>query len=345
MGIITVSTAELQNVMQFINVVKVKFKDQEMWDVVPVLYTTDDSIVVIIESDSKNFSIPAKHELVMKFQKYGYEYLVSGYVAEGTSKGDGTLTIKCSIAQKYYNLRKYMRFDTNLKALIKEDENLTVENAVKNISKGGAMVVTDLDLELNSKVNIEIIFTSGNSVTAIGKILRKSSYKHSFSYGVQFVTISEENSIVIDKEISAYEKEYFKSLSILKEYNKKGNEYLDTKIAIFSNEPDESYDIREILVKLGLENFDLFQNFKFYIDFFTEEKPRILIIDTTEITDEVKNVIDQIQGSFSEINIIVLLPLEYAENEDILAELPEDTHVLFKPLILNEFEEVLIKYI
>jgi len=61
----------------------------------------------------------------------------------------------------------------------------------------------------------------------------------------------------------------------------------DTKIVIFSSDIDESYDIRESLIKLGAENFDVINNFKFYFDYLTEEKPKLVIIDTNTLNDEV----------------------------------------------------------
>jgi len=57
-----------------------------------------------------------------------------------------------------------------------------------------------------------------------------------------------------------FEEKYFKSLSIFREYKRTSDMRFDTKIVIFSSDIDESYDIRESLIKLGAENFDVINN-------------------------------------------------------------------------------------
>ncbi|MCX7923674.1 MAG: PilZ domain-containing protein [Clostridia bacterium] len=346
MSIITVNNTELFSVMQYINLVKIKFKGEEAWSVAPVLYVEEDNVVLIAEFlKEESILIPSGEETLLKFQRQGYEFLVRGETEKNNSFGDNTIAIKFLLAQKYYNLRKYMRFDTDLKADVIVDGGVDSLGTVKNISKGGAMVTTNADIEANSTVNIHIAIKPEGSFRALAKIMRKSQLKDGYSYGVQFVEISDNNLEIINNVITEYEKSYFKSLNILREYTKKSESYIDTKIAIFSNDAEESYEIREILAKLGAENYDIFHNFRFHIDFFIEEKPKIVIIDGDSVNDDVTDMIENIKVNFPNINVILIIPLSYAEKEGEIELSVSNTNILYKPLICNEFEQEVIKYL
>jgi len=346
MSIEIVNKKELYNVMQKINLVKVKFACEDMWVVAPVLYSTEKTVEILIDASKISEATKVKDNTILKFQRQGFEYLVSGSISDIISTDLHTVTLKYILAQRVNNQRKYVRFDTNLKVIILKSNGKPIESYAKNISRGGAMLVTCEDIEMNSSIDIKIIFESGNNFNSIAKILRKSPDKdNGYSYGVEFIEINDDNNEIINKEISKYEKEYLKSLSILREYTKKDDICYDTKVSILSYDKDESYEIREVLVKLGAENFDIFHNFKYYADYFIEEKPKIVIADVDEVNSEILEVIENICETFPEMYIVLLLPLSYIEKKEELEGIPDRVDVLYKPLIYDEFEKEILKYL
>ncbi|MCX7749415.1 MAG: PilZ domain-containing protein [Clostridia bacterium] len=343
MGTITVNKEELFNVAQNLNLVRIKSFDEDTSIVTPILFASDESIDVLIDMDKVSGIWREGQKVMVKFQKSGFEYLVDGEISGISSKLSATMTMKLYEARKFNNLRRYIRFDTNLKVFFELEEG-RFEGVAKNLSKGGAMVSTEKDLPESLPIKIHAVFDSGASFSTTIKVLRRSRVQQNYMYGIQFTDIPEEGLTVLNREISMLERDYFRSLNMLKEYNKKSDVYLDTKIVILSYDADESYEIREELVKLGAENFQLYSNFKFYVDFFIEEKPKIAVIDANVLDEEISVMVKSIYEGFPEIDVILLIPMHEGENECIKF-LPAKTTVLYKPLICNEFEEIIIKYL
>lgn len=348
MSVITVNKDELFEIIQYINLIRARIDSDNVWTVYPVLYSGFDSIDIII--DLKDISqLAVGHKVCFKFQKYGYEYLVDGEVVEINLKSSVTVTIKFLEAKKYYNLRKHIRFEVELCSQIKEidskDDTAFIkhchEAVVLNLSKGGAMLFTKADFASNRIVEISATFVSGICFATKAQILRKQTVQNKgYNYGVQFFNTSEEDLNNLNAEIAKLEKEYFSSL---REY-KKSQSTFDTKFAIFSSDVDESYGIREALVKLGAENFDVVNNFKFYGGFISEEKPKFIILDLSTVDNEVEKLIENIRADFPQMAVLMILPIKYQQDEEF-KHFINKLDVLFKPLIYNEFEDKIIKYL
>lgn len=355
MSVISVSSEELFSIMQYTNLVRVRFESNDVWEVFPILYASDDQVDVLVDASKTSLADEVGNKAVIKFQRQGYEYIINGQVEQKSLDMPSTLTIKYVETKKYYNLRKYIRFDIDLSSEIRERGteliskvkcgNCWVECRTRNISKGGAMFIANVKLDFESTIDIKIRFDSSSEITANAKILRVSQLNNGeFGYGIQFIDMDEKDSILLVKEISRLEEKYFKSLNTLREYKKSAGSRFDTKIGIFSYDLDESYDIRESLIKLGTENFDVINNFKFYFDYLTEEKPKLVIIDTNVISDEVLSTVKNIKTDFPDIHVQLVLPVSLQE-EDVLKTFDSEGDILFKPLIYNEFEDKIIKYL
>ncbi|WP_265446960.1 PilZ domain-containing protein [Acetivibrio straminisolvens] len=359
MSVISVSKEELFSIMQYTNLVRVRFETDDVWTVLPILYASEDQVDVLVDASKTALIDDAGSKAVIKFQRKGYEYIINGHIDNKSTDAPVTVTIKYADAKKYYNLRKHIRFDVDMKSGIKERKNginmnLNISEeckspwkdaVVKNISKGGAMFSSNAKLDYNATVDIKLNFDSSKEVITPAKILRVSDFENGqFGYGAQFIDMNKENRDILNAEISKYEEKYFKSLSTFREYKRTSDMRFDTKIAIFSSDIDESYDIRESLIKLGAENFDVINNFKFYFDYLTEEKPKLVIIDTGVLDDEVVDTVKNIKADFPDMKVQLILPIELME-EDILAALVNEDEILFKPLIYNEFEDRIIKYL
>lgn len=359
MSVISVSREELFSIMQYTNLVRVRFETDDVWTVLPILYASEDQVDVLVDASKTALLEDDGSRAVIKFQRKGYEYIINGHIDDKSKDAPVTVTIKYTDAKKYYNLRKYIRFDIDMKSGIKEREDgsnknvnqgqkcdsLWTEATIKNISKGGAMFISNTKLDFDSTIDIKLNFDSSGGIVASAKVLRVSDYKNGeFGYGVQFIDMDKNDRDILNAEISKYEDKYFESLTTLREFKRISDMRFDTKIVIFSSDVDESYDIRESLIKLGAENFDVINNFKFYFDYLTEEKPKLVIVDTNTLDDEVVNTIKNIKTDFSDMQVQLILPIELME-EGILNTLASEDEVLFKPLIYNEFEDRIIKYL
>ncbi|MCX7709823.1 MAG: PilZ domain-containing protein [Clostridia bacterium] len=346
MEITAITRQQLMDAIQHVNLVKLKSSLNEVWSITPVLYSTEEGVELLANSLSSEAGVKAGEEVIVKFQRAGFEYLVSGQVAEIGSGHPSILSVTYKLAQRYFNQRKHSRFDTDLKVVIKTKESKALESKAKNISRGGAMILSCEEMDEGAEVGIQIAFDSGNLFKTDARIMRR--FKESsglFGYGIQFIGTTESNNKIINKEISLYESEYLKSLTVLRDYRKHGEMRFDTKISIFSYDPDESYGIREELIKLGAENFEVYHNFRFASEFFAEEMSRTAIIDAVELDQAVVGTVHGISESFPEIKVLLVLPLEYVEKPEVEKCVKGSVSVLYKPLICGEFEDGIIKYL
>jgi len=348
MSVIIVNKDELFEIIQYVNLIKARFDSGDVWTVYPVLYSGFDSIDIITSSKDL-YQVEKGHKVSFKFQKHGYEYIVEGEVVEISYRTSATVTIRFIEAKKYYNLRKHMRFEVKLCTQVKKiscnESDLLIRQCkdatMVNLSKSGAMVSTQADFSSNEVIEISANFISGVCFKTKAQIIRKQVVKDKgYNYGLKFIDTSEDNLSSLNFEIAKLEEGYFGSLR----EHKKSELTFGTKFAIFSSDVDESYGIREALVKLGAENFDVIYNFKFYFGIITEEKPKFIILDLSEIDQEVEKLIENISVDFPQLEVLMILPIEYQNNNDY-KKLIERKDVLFKPLIYNEFEDRIIKYL
>lgn len=346
MEITIVKGDELFTILQQVNLLKVKFGTDDIWAIAPVLFSAEETVDILLDINHPNYHLTVGQEVMYKFQKNGNEYLISGEILDIIPSTPYIITIRYIRAQKHSNLRKFMRFDSNLKVSIKAKGNHSSENIAKNISKGGAMILSNVQWEVNTTVNLTMTFDSGNSFKAAARIVRKGiAGDHQFTYGIEFIRMTEKDNKIINNEISLYEKEYLKSLNILRAYKKKEEVVFDTPIALLSYEQDESYEIRETLVKMGAENFQVFHKSKYYADFFYNEPPKIVIVDSTEWGEEILGTIQNIVAEFANIYLIFITSLTAEEKLKTYDFKSHRISVLFKPLIYNEFESEMIKYL
>lgn len=346
MDIVSVNVHELGNVLQYVSLVNVKFGWSDTWIATPVFFASLDSIDVLIDLKKSRYIIEYGEKVVLKFQKMGYEYILHGEIFEVSVCDPATATIKLIDGRRYFNQRRHVRYETELPMVLHAQEGIRGESIGKNISEGGAMFLFDKNIVIGSLIELEVDFGNLGLFRSKGKVLRKIWYDSAyFSYGVQFVDISEENEQVLRRGLSEYEKKYFKSLDELRGVKSHGLQRYETVICIFSVSNRENYDIGENLVKLGAGNFTVFHDFKFYVDYFTEEKPKLAIIEADSIDEKIAQGIMALHSGFPDVKIVIILPVqEMCKSSTEVLDLPE-LDIFYKPLIYNEFEEKIIKYL
>lgn len=88
----------------------------------------------------------------------------------------------------------------------------------------------------------------------------------------------------------------------------------------------------------------MINNFKFYFGFLSEEKPKFIIFDSSKMDDEVANLIENIKAEFPQVEVLLILPIVYQQAKEF-EHVFNRLDVLYKPLIYNEFEDKIIKYL
>ena len=205
---------------------------------------------------------------------------------------------------------------------------------------GGALISAK-ELELGGYYDLKIFLNDTEEFLTKVKILRKVIVNDNFEYGVKFEELTGKNQSILSREIVKFEKKNLDSFRSMK-----GNSYnnYDKKINILNYNKIENVDIRETLMKIGAGNYEVLYNFKYYIDFFIFEKPDILIIDTENINDNITNIVSKVKENFQSIIIILVVPFELSditENNELL----NNIIIIYRPLVYNEFEDIIVKYL
>lgn len=346
MDIITVEKNELGYVLQEVTLVNVRFGYCDTWIATPVLFAASGCIEILMDLKKSRYIVEYGEKVMLKFQKMGYEYILNGEIVEMTVSDPATATIEIFDGSKYYNQRRHVRYETDHEVLVLTQAGDYVKSIAKNISEGGVMFLCASDVGLDMLTELEIDFGPFGLFRSKGKILRKSWYdQRQLSYGVQFVDTSEKNEQVLRKGITQYEKEYSRMMNALQPEKGSWKSKYQTAIGIFSLGRQESYEIKESLVKLGAGNFSVFHDFSFYIDFFSDEKPRLAIIEADCLEEELTKNIADLKNSFPAVTVIAVLPVQEREAYDHAEAEELGLIVVYKPLIYNEFEETIIKYL
>ena len=337
MSIINVSKEELFNIMQYINLIKIKFEKDSIWRVFPILYTYEDGMDILIDLEFFDNITQIGTKFICKFQKCGCD------------EKPTSLSIKFSSASKFLNLRQSIRFDTNIKCNIfyKDDTNTekTIKGIINNLSKGGASITTENSFYINEFLNIKINFQLEKLFETKAKIVRKNILENDLNYlGLKFIETTQENKDILTKGILKFEKIYLGSLEAVKEFELKNKVKYDVRIVIFSNDPDESYDIREALIKLNAQNFDVVQNVEHYKEFISEINPKIIIFDTKIMNEEIIEILNNIQKNHIEKDLFLIVPIDYLENQEVFKDL-KNIEIMYKPLISDEFKDMILKYL
>ncbi len=340
MSITDIRNDEFFDVLKRTNLVRVRVEGCENWCVAPVLYAGDGVISLLVDY-GRNVS-EMGNDVTMKFQKNDYEYIVCGRVIESGASSPVSLIITPLSVHRYCNIRKHIRYDTHLHARVFDGSGVETDCIVKNISRGGIMLLSKTKV-LQKDVKAKIFFESGNSISANTRLARETETDGTYIYGIGFVEMDEKDRIILNAEIGKLEGEYLKSLNFLKEYINQGT-VIDTEVAVLCTS-DGSMDIRESLTKMGAENFDIFYNYKVYSDFYENEHPKLVIIDAEEINDDVLNAVDNIKSAYAAINQVLIVPMEAESQITLYEELLSDIEIIYKPLVCNEFDETILKYL
>jgi len=71
MSVISVSKEELFNVMQYTNLVRVRFENDDVWTVLPILYAGEDQVDILVDASKITLPGDVCGKAVIKFQSKG----------------------------------------------------------------------------------------------------------------------------------------------------------------------------------------------------------------------------------------------------------------------------------
>ena len=342
---IPVKTEEFYKQVFNLNLIRLRLNADTLYSIVPVLYVCEKYIEILFDIEKSKWFPKAKDSIEISFRRHGYEYYARGEVTDLSLSSYLKVKIECHEIEKFQNLRRYSRFNVDLDAYVYYNNLRYPSNKVKNLSIGGVLFESENKYEQGEIIEIEIQLKSGKKFNALSKIMRCDRSEDIYVYGIQFIKFSNEDTIIINKEITSYEKEYFDSLDILKAYKKEESEESDICLTVLSYDIDESYEIREILYKIGINNYDVIHNFKFFYEYFENENPSVVIIDSNELDSDISKIGKLIKKNFPAIRVLLILPIEARNEINSIKLIEENIDIYYKSQDIGEFQKYILDYI
>lgn len=334
---------EIVEALQYVNLVKIKFENNQNWFACPLYEIKEICVSLILKS--KHFKgVQSDGKVYIKFSSNRFEYDVIANIFEITDFDIIVVSLKNFEARKFLNSRKYARYDTSLGVDVFRVNRETLDGTLKNVSIGGALITTVHMLEESNITRINIHLDKDIVIDNEVKLVRTSydQERGEYNYGVEFINVSKKNYEILKNAVRKFEKTTFNSFNLLNDFVNKDIIVYNKRIIIFDYNEVEKVDIRESLVKMGAQNYEVIYDFSYYVDFFLSEEIEIVIVDVEKLCEKSEGLINAIKSNFPNITLIAVMPYEYMNAE---LEILKNIKVLYRPLVHNEFEDEVIKYL
>ena len=141
--------------------------------------------------------------LIIKSLDSNQEFIFTGTLSKKViSIRKQSISLKIDEVVKFDNERLFERFHCSYPAIIKQLKDANPASGILvDISSGGILISSPTSYEPNTPVSLEIFFATERPITFVGRILRKTSNKIGFNYGIIIEEIDNENAISLNKLI------------------------------------------------------------------------------------------------------------------------------------------------
>lgn len=313
----------VESILQNVSLVKVKFVEVDVWSVFAVVSSENELITVLVNDSLDNLkNVIVRKEILLKFKHDGYEYVVNGEFHKQLSN---LIEFKMLNCFRFMEKRSSIRYEAELKVY----NNNTYIGITKNISECGFFLETSEDLSIEEKYFLTLETSKGLKLTPQVKIMRKINCKNNFLYGVNICKVSIEDKKKLRQEIKICENKYFNPIFSLRKNDKDIS--IDSKVAIFSENLDAGFKIKESLLKLGVYHIDVINDYSYAIEFVNSEKPTVIIVDFSINSKQRAETLLKLLNKIIDDKKIFIL-------KDFDEKSSNSPNVVYKPLIEGELE-------
>lgn len=319
-----IKTSEFQNEINKLEFVEVKVEAIPSWIKLPLLYSADGLIVLVL-----NEHINVKEGKVkIKFHNKKYEYNVCGEVIKANKTN---FIVKISNLIRYDNKREHGRIEILINCNFTLAEEIHC-GEIKNISKTGVLISTNLHLAIDDKIIVDFEY-SGIKCTISGKVVRIEKVQNGLNYGIQFD--DQRNKTKLLKII--------KQLQETKSTNQ--SSLVNKNLSILLNDFKIDIEYVNLIEKMGINVFRTTSIESFILNNIQNSYNDILIIDLNDY-DATIDTLKQINNYLkdSQQSVVVILPQE--DMDKWLSDYGDkELSVVFRPMMEQELEMALLKHI
>lgn len=348
MNVVQCKPEELEGILNNLSYVRMQFEQEELWDVKPV-FMAYDNIMEFVADEKERVGVEEGQKVLCKCQDKDFEYVLAGYIKHICSYNPSTVSVAFTEAQKFLNVRKYPRYEVSMKGMLYDAKDQMVECSIRNISRGGIGCICTTRIDIPEEPVIEIILKEGDHIKISTQVIRKIHLESGvISLGIQFKEVENEVQQKLDAALERLEAEfeeefpYAKYVSIPKEERETT---IDTKVLLISQDALFRRIVKKQLLVLGVAHIEIVPHFKFFINFFEKEQTKIVLIDLDKGNEETEHIIEKISSVFPNMPILAFKTFSGEEVETYSWSQLDNVHILYKPLIQNELEDMIAKYL
>lgn len=192
-------------------IISSKLPPSNAWYYNIVCKCSDSQVCILLVDGYVRNTISQDSNIVLKFANEYFEYLFEGRITAITPGNPGFVHIQVNRAEELVNTRMFPRYDVNLGIHIKplwKDEGLF--SVLTNLSLGGIAFVCKNQFDYGEECEISIYLSDNRTVSAKGKIIRRSLKGEMFDYSMQFIEMIEEDSNLLADYIEDLEQQWEK---------------------------------------------------------------------------------------------------------------------------------------
>jgi hypothetical protein len=335
---------KLMEILPHINSVKVRLGENIHWVMFPLISFGGEQISIIAKKDSKKYFETNHSKLLIKFNHNEMEYVIGGEMINKKTSSQ-VIAIKIHNPIQYRVLKHYPRLDISIGVSISGEDGNTYDGIIQNISEGGASFISTINADLSNELNLNIQIDQTQRLTTMSKILSKKGMDNNFyNYGVKFINLNKNAMKALANKMEDIKKS---TCQMRKEYRivPHGAYQENCNIAVLSYDILSSKYIEDALVNIGTKNYYMVGTYGALKASIVEEEPCLIIVDGTKSNEaRVSSAINKLTDLFENINIILIVPLKFENiGENITQNNTVD--IMYYPLIQDELEQILLKYL
>ncbi|MCX8131291.1 MAG: PilZ domain-containing protein [Clostridia bacterium] len=179
----------------------------------------DKAYICLLESYLENI-IAKDLKITLKLTNEFFEYLFEGSISDICPEYPSHVLMTIHKVEELVNTRAFPRYDIYLPASIKplweDTKNFSI---VTNICLGGIAFLSKHEFDYGEESEVSVYLPGNQTISGRGKVIRKSVKNGQFSYSMQFVDMTEENSIILsnylaelDEDIAALQVNFFENI-------------------------------------------------------------------------------------------------------------------------------------
>jgi len=184
-------------------VVNTKVGSNNIWYQNIVYKCEENQISLALINSYLESTIMLGTNMLIKFANEYFEYVFEGHVSSIKAGFPSYITLKIIKGEEMINTREFPRYDIYLASEIYSAvDNTSYFSIVVNVSLGGMAFVSNHEFDYGEESDIKVFLPDNKYAYAKGKTIRKSIKIDHINYSMQFIEMTEKNSILLSDYLS-----------------------------------------------------------------------------------------------------------------------------------------------